>query len=117
MIFQPHQIEWDKIEAEERRERNWSSPSARRCLQIQRCLITIEVLRGRRYPMRLEDINREIVERTAEDWHERTTRRDLGMLEQIGVVEIVEESRPQLYRLAPSPEEVVAAAMLARRTC
>lgn len=81
--------------------------------QLRRILTTSEILRQFRYGCRLEFLNRETSVRTEDNWHVRTTRRDLEFLESMGLVESQPaldgigvtwhwiESAPTLSRLAP----------------
>lgn len=79
--------------------RDWGKPSERRCLQLLRLLLLIECLRGMRFPAAVTDLHPVLCERMGDDWHPRTTRRDLAILELAGIADSERENGVTRWRV------------------
>lgn len=55
--------------------------------QLERIICTFGALRSRRYPATIVDIARDVGERMGTNYHQRTTKRDLALLERLGMAE------------------------------
>lgn len=79
----------------------------RRYSQMRRVLITIEILRDRRYGLSIEALNRFVNDRMGEAFHYRTTKRDLIFLEAIGYVSQDKPHRGN-YRFVEQQRKTIA---------
>lgn len=62
-------------------------PRVSRGEALARLLYVAELLRQFRFGLTLDFVHRETSERTGRPWHPRTIRRDIALLERVGVVE------------------------------
>lgn len=73
--------------AESDRTAATSIAETQRGRQFARVVTTAQALRGLRYGLTLPELNRDVAERSGYRYHPRTTRRDVGLLLTLGVVE------------------------------